>query len=332
MRAKVAHTTEPGQTWTPQNNAEFLQSLLDAGEGEVKLASADGSNYTRRILRESQFTSHILPERRITLQDLSPLIPGYGSNVDIPEIGVLLCTLEPGNPGARTVSLETAAEQDTYRGAWYTVSVSKDEIPEMVKNVDKLAMYKDVDLRQVVTDNALRELDNLPDYRLIGTMREITGSNPNAAGAGGFQQYQEITGGMDTRSAYRFVFRPLLNARMTNHVALLSRVTVNEFNGWDRNQIGGDKAQDILVDGPQALSSFQFNNTPHIASLKNNLLALGEVFCFAPPNFIGQNIILQEPTLWVKRVKDTITVSASCKRGGHIANQATVSRTVFTNL
>jgi hypothetical protein len=332
MRAKVAHYDDPSQPWTPEKNAEFLQSLLDAGDGEVKFASVDGSNYTRRILRESQFTSHLLPERKITIQELMPVIPGYGSGLDVPEIGVLLCNIEPGNPGARTVSLETAAEQDTFRGAWYTVSVSKDEIPEMYKNIDKLALYKNVDVRQVVTDNALRELDNLPDYRLVGTLREITGSNPNAAGAGGFIQYQEITGGMDTRSAYKHVFRPLLNARLTNHVALMSRVTVNEFLGWDRTQIGGDKAEQILIDGPQALSPFQFNNTAHIASLKSNLLALGEIFCLAPPNFIGQNIILQEPTLWVKRVKDTITVSASCKRGGHIANQATVSRTVFTNL
>jgi len=332
MRSKVAHSDAPDQPWSRDKNLEFMSFLRDASDGEVKIASTDGTNYTRRILRESQIQPNILPERTVTQNELLPLIPGYAAGTDISEVGVVLCNLEPGAPSARTVSIETAPEQDTYRGAWYHVAITKDEIPELVKNVDKLALYKDIDLRQVVTDLALRVLDNHPDYRLFQTVRETTGSDPNAVGAGGYLQYREVSGGMSTRQNYKTVFRPLLDATLINGVAVMSRVTANEFFGWDRNQVGGDKAQDILFDGTQGLSKFQFNNVPHIASIKSQILPLGEVVTFAPPNFVGQNLVYQQPTLWVKRVRDTITVYACAKRGAHIANTRTVARTKFLNL
>lgn len=332
MRSKIAHTDDPSQPWTPEKNAEFLQHLQEAGDGEIKIASADGSNYTQRIVRESQFTSHIMPERTITADEMLPIIPGYNSGNDVEEVGVVLCNIEPGTPGARTVSLDTAPEQDTYRGAWYWVSISKDEIPELVKTVDKLALYKNIDLRQVVTDNALRVLDNHPDYRFLQTVRDITGSDPNAVGAGGYLQYREVSGGMSTRANYKSVYRPLMEAGLINGCMLMSRVTALEFWGWDRQQIGGDKAQDILTGGLKALGSFEFNNIPHIASIKQTILPAGEVVAFAPPNFLGQNLVYQAPTLWVRKSRDTITVYASAKRGMHIPNGKTVARTKFLNV
>lgn len=331
MRTKVAHTNDPKAPWTQEDNASFLQDIVTASDGEIKLASTASSVYTRRILRESQFTQHLLPERNITQNEMLPLIPGANSQMDVNELGVILCSLEPGNPGARTVSLETASEQDTYRGAWYTVAISKDEIPELVKNVDKLALYKDIDLRQVVTDNALRELDNLPDYRLVGTIREITGSDPLTAGAGGYLQYREVSGGL-TRATLKNLFRPLIDANLINSAVLMSRATALEFLSWTRDEMGGDASQTVLTNGTQGLGSFTFNAVPFMASIKASLLPLGEVITFAPPNFLGQNLILQPAQLWVKRERDTISVYACCKRGAHIANTSSVARTRYLNL
>lgn len=325
MRANIQHTSDPTEPWTPALQAEFIQGLQDSQDGDVKQASEGATAYTRRILRESSFLPAIQPVKPITAADLIPMIDPAGGEIN--EIGVYLCEMEPGSPGAVTVPTESAPTQNTYRGARYTVAISKDQTEELYKTIDQLALYK-MDLRQVVTDNSLKDLDNVADFRWIQTVKDITGSNTAADGLGGYRQYREVSGGI-TRTNYKHAFRPLMDATLNNGVFLMSRQTANEFTGWGRDEVGGDKAQEILLKGMNALESFEINNTPHIASIKALLLPFGEVYHFAPSNFLGQYLEYQAPTIFIKRERETITTFAQRKYGVHIANVKAVARTKF---
>lgn len=325
MRPPVFHTDNPADPWTKEKQASFKASLQDAPDGDVKLASEGASRYTRRILRESSFTGAIQPMIPITANDLRVQIDPSGGEVS--ELGVYLCTMEPGSIGATTVPLDASPKSTTFRGVRYWVAISKDHTDEFYKSVDALALY-DIDLRQVVTDLALKDLDNTKDYRWIGTVKGITGSNPDADGEGGYRQYQEISGGI-TRVNYKEILRPLINATLNNGVALLSRQTALEFLNWGRDEFGGDRSQDVLLKGTSALDKFEFFNTPHIASIKATLLPRGEVFTFAPADFLGQFLEYQPATIFVKKERETITTYAQTKYGAHIANNRAVARTKF---
>lgn len=315
------------EEWGKANDAEFLQSLVDAPSGEVKVASGGATDYTRRILRESSFTPAIMEPENITVDRM--IRPTTSAAGDSPEIGVVMCEMEPSSPGARTVNLSTAPEQNTFRGDIYLVRISKDETPEMYKNVDQLGLYK-MDLRQVVTDNLLKDLDNLVDSRLIQTAKDITGSDVDANGYGGYRQYRTVTGGI-TRSSYRQTQLPLQEASLNNGVFLMSRLTAVDFTGWDRNDIGGDLAERLLKEGLNALEKFELWGVPHIASIKKDLLPTGTVWHFASQNFLGRYYEYMAPTVYVKKDRDTITVYAARKYGYSIGNEAGIARTVYSN-
>lgn len=321
-RSPVKHDTSD---WGAADQAGFFQSLLDAGNGEVKIASEGATGYTRRILRESSFTPAIMKPQPITVDDLQRLTSSAAG--DSPEIGVYVCEMEPGSPGSRTVPFVAGPNQNTYRGDVYHVRVSKDETPEMYKNVDQLGLYE-MDLRQVVTDNLLKDLDNWVDYRLLQTAKDITGSDVNTDGDGGYRQYREVEGGI-SRQTYKQTLLPLMDAQLNNGLFLMSRQTAVDFCGWGRDEIGGDLAERILNEGMNALETFKFFNVPHVASIKKNLLPKGQVFHWAPQNFLGRFVVYQEPTVYVKRERDTIYVYATHKYGYGIGNVAGVARTVF---
>ncbi len=325
MRPQVIHRDIPEQPWTPTSNREFIQSLTESGDGEVKQASAGNTDYTRYILRESSFAPAIQPPKTITADDLIPSVDLTGGEVS--ELGFYLCEIEPGNPGARTVPIEASPNQNTYRGSRYAVPISKDMTDELYKTVDQLALYK-MDLRQVMTDNLLKDMDNLPDFRLIQTVKDITGSTAGVNGQGGYLQYREVSGGIK-RANYAQAFVPLMDAVLNNGVFLLSRQTHNAFLTWGRDEMGGDTAQDLILNGFNALDTVKWNGVPHIVSIKHTLLATGEVYHFAPSNFLGQFLEYQEPTIYVKKERETITVYAQRKYGMHIANVRAVARTYF---
>lgn len=323
-RPPIKHDTSD---WGPAEQAGFLQSLLQAGNGEVKLASEGATSYTKRILREASFFPALLKLQPVDLSKLRR-VTSQASGVPS-EIGYIEVEMEPGSPGSRTAPFSASPDFNTYRGEVYYIYLSKDDTPELYKNVDQLATYQ-MDLRQVVTDNLLKDLDNVADYRLIQTHKDITGSDPNAVNpATGSYQYQEIAGGI-TRATYANTLLPLINAQLNNGVFLINRQTAVEFCKWGRDEIGGELAQRILSDGINALEKFSFNGVPHIASIKSALIGTNHVYHWTYQDFLGRAFSMQEPTVYVKRERDTITVYASRKYGYGIGNVAGVARTVFT--
>jgi hypothetical protein len=322
MRAPVVHV--PGE-WTDADNASLLQSLVDAPDGSVKLASSGATDYTKVILRESSVLPAIQPPQTITIDRLKRRTESASG--EVPEIGLVECEREPGTPGSRTVPFSAGPVQNTYRGEVYHIRISTDETPELYKNVDQLGLYQ-MDLRQVITDNLLKDLDNLVDFRYFQTVRDITGSDVNADGAGGYRQYREVVGGI-TRNTYRETLRPLQDATLNNGMFVMSRQTALDFLGWPREYIGGDLAERLLQDGLNALDKFQLFGVPHVASIKKTLFPLGHVFHFAPPNYLGRYYEYQAPTVYVKKERDIIYVYAKRKYGYGIGNEAAVARTVF---
>lgn len=323
-------STGPDAFPSAREKAAFVEDLRTAPESHLQEKVASGLNdVVKRILIENSFTGHILEPKPITAaQMLRPVNEASGPG-GVQEIGFIMVEIEPNAPRGRSVPFTNGPNQQTFRGTQGRISIGRDETPELYKHVDELATYQ-YDVRALIVDNMLRHLDNRPDYRLIATIDAITGSDPNANGSGGYRQYQEVLGQI-RRETYRAVLAPFVNAQLTHGISLISRATALDFLAWDRLEIGGDKAQDIMEEGLQAIDKLKLFGIPHISSIKTDLIPQGFVYSFLPQNWLGRYFIYEDTKVFVRREKDMIFTSASRKYGLGILNEAGVNVTKFLN-
>jgi hypothetical protein len=148
-------------------NQELLARILDEGEGEVKAASAAGTNMIRRKIREDGFLRNILPPETVTNQDLD--------RVESHDKPVIIEDMEPDSPGAVSIPFGGAADATFFYGNKFTVVFNPITTREFQKDINELRTYR-MDLRQVITDNALKDVQTTEDGEFISMVDEIVGT------------------------------------------------------------------------------------------------------------------------------------------------------------
>lgn len=139
---------------------------------------------------------------------------------------------------------------------------------EFTKDINELRTYR-MDLRQVITDNMLKDIQTEEDGKFIAVCDEIVGPN-NGVGASGQQQHFSIPGGV-TRDNYVDALTKLEDLDLNNGVVLMNRKTVKQFLKWDRSEIGGDLSQDLFKEGLTKLGDASIMGVKHIFTIKRNL-------------------------------------------------------------
>jgi hypothetical protein len=298
---------------------KLFDAINNAEPGILKNASEAGTQMIRRRLRENGFSRIIMPFRTVSDADLN-----YLPDTELP---VIVEEMEPDSPGAKSIPFNDTADTEFYRGDKFVVYFCKITTPEFVKNVDELRTYKN-DLRQVITDNALKDIHTEEDGRTIAEVDEIVGTAGAADGAADVQQNFEIAGGI-TRANYKELLHHLEDRELNNGLFLLNRHTFKEFIEWDRLEIGGDLAERILTEGMTALSEAKIFGVRHAFTMKRALVPDNVVYQFAEPNFLGRAYVLQDVTMYVEKKKDILRFSAHEKIGLTFANVAGLNKTTF---
>lgn len=285
----------------------------------MKGASARGGDFIRVRLRENGFHRNIIP--------LTPL--GADAKFDRQtnhEEPVMVEDMEADSMGAKSIPFNGAPDTTLYRGLRYEIRFHVVTTPEFVKNIDELRTYK-MDLRQVTTDNGLRDLETEEDARLIAVADRVVGSS-SGVGLAGVQQNFEILGRI-ARMNYKQIINYLQDLSLNNGLFLTNRHTATEFLGWDRNEIGGDMAQTLFSEGLRGLQRFAPMGVPTLVSIKQTLVPNDVFYLFTEANYLGKGYQLMEPTLYVEKKIDTIRVQAREKIGFSIANVRGIARVRF---
>jgi len=301
-------------------NERVWEQIAQSGDGTLKVASEQSSSWVKRQIREDGFARLILPFETVTDADLT--------KHEDSELPVVIGEMEPDSAGAVTLSFNDGPESAFFRGENFITYFSKISTPEFTKNIDELRTWR-YNLRDIVTDNAIRDMSAEEDGRFIKTVDKITGSTADQAGESGAVQYYEVTGGI-TRSTYKETLRMLTRRNLNNGVFLMNRDTAVEFAGWTRDEIGGDLSQDIFNKGISALKEARIMGVRHIFTIKRDLVPDNVVYQFAEPDYLGKAYILSDITMYVKKERDMIRFSAEEKIGMTIANVAAVNRCIFT--
>ena len=167
-----------------QFNQRFVSAIEQARSGELTKVSSSSGSFIRRRIRENGFSRNIITPENVTNADLD--------RFERTELPGMIEDMEPHSPGAKAIPFNDTPDTAFYRGDKYTVFFCKISTKEFTKNVDELRTYK-MDLRQVITDNALKDIQTEEDARFITEVDDIVGPS-NGVGASGEQQNFDIAG------------------------------------------------------------------------------------------------------------------------------------------
>jgi hypothetical protein len=251
-------------------NRKLLDQIVESDNGEVKQASAAGTNMIRRRIREEGFTRRIIPPVPVTNDDLDRVLTH-----DRP---VIIEDMEPLSKGAKTIPFGDSADSEQYYGNKFACVFNPITTPEWTKDINELRTYR-MDLRQVITDNSLKDIQTEEDGKFLAGVDTICGPTVSngapGVGLGGTQQYFEcvpfaIAAGYNSNSTgtgawswgradYAKVLSVLENQNLNNGIILMNRKTAKQFLTFDRSEIGGDLAQELFKEGLTALQEANFS-------------------------------------------------------------------------
>jgi hypothetical protein len=296
-------------------------------ESTIKVARAT-SDYIRMKLREEGFLRKILPAQTITGDDLTKQV-----STDKPSKVV---ELEPDSPGAMSIPFGEFPSGTYIYGKRWLVTFSRIATPMFNKDVAELHDY-DLDIRQVISDNALKDLQAEEDGKFIQTINSLLSNDlmtanelvPYGPNGTNITLWKTLSGGLTRENVVEAKkLMMTAGARLRPQTALVNQKTALEFEKWTREEVGGDMAQNILVNG-WAGEATKWCSLNWITTIKDDLVPNNSMFLFAAPEFLGRLYFLEDTTMFVKREGPMLSWYAYEMLGGGIANAAAVSRVDF---
>lgn len=305
---------------------QLIDDITNSDDGFVKRASVATSKATRTQVREEGFQRAIMSFDMITNENLD-----YFGDSELPGVWY---ELEPDSPPARHIPYNDTPNSFNYRAEKYVVLLSVVSTEEMTKNINQLRTYK-TDVRQIVNDNLLRDIHTAEDTAFLAEVDRIVGSAATAyatveSAAPGAYQHVDMGAATFSRTGLKRAVSYLIERHLPVGVFLVNQRTANEFLGWKRDEMGGDLSQELARKGLKALEKFEMFNVPFISTIKNSLVTNGILYQFAPREFLGNALMLEDVTVTIKKEYDIIRMRAQEQIGFTIGNTLAIQKLKYT--
>lgn len=311
----MATTTEsPAKT---RERNQLLLSYLETPGLEKKAVDAV-NNFTRTTMREDSFQRKIMEPVTITNDELDRQV-----DTDKP---VKVIDKEPGSPAAISVPFANLPINIYIKAPRYRVLFDRILTPRFTKDVDELRTYV-MDIRQVLSDNALKDMLAEEDSKFLAAVNTAIGSKDATHPLAQTALYQGISGGITRETVVDSL--KIMNRtpfRLESHTCLTNFVTWKEFMKWGRDEMGGDLSQDVIKNG---MTEEEFLGKRWIVTIKRDLVPDDTVYMFADPKFIGKNFLLEDTTMFIKREAFMLEFFAYETIGGAIGHVGGLARVDF---
>ncbi len=297
-----------------QSNKAFF-GLVEAGQ--VKEAQDMVTDYTRVRIRESSAFEKVLPSVKIADSELTPQL-----GTDKP---VKLVEREPGTPGAVTIPLGTQPIQYYFRGDRYAVFFDRIVTPKFTKDKSELRTYG-MDIRQVIADNAILDMDFEFDRKMIAAVDSILGAEGSTVPETGVIQNRKIVDalGITRNSLFEMLkILPSTFAHLQTVTILVNNLTIQDVAKFGRDEVGGDLSESMFVEGFQQKRLLGVN---WIVTNKTELVGDSVFYLFSSPEFMGKSFVLEDVTMFLKAEAYNIEFFAYTERGATIGNIASVAK------
>lgn len=295
------------------NKAIF--GLLEAGQ--TKEAQDMVTDFTRIRIRESSVFEKVMPGVKIADDELTPQL-GTDKNVKLVE-------REPASPAAITIPLGTQPIQYYFRGDRYPVFFDRIVTPKFTKDVSELRTYG-MDIRQVISDNAILDMDFEFDRKMIAACQTIVGAEGSLVPETGVVQNRVIVDALGITRNSLFEMRKILPetfAHLEGVTILVNNITIHDVAKFGRDEVGGDLSETMFVEGFQQKRLLGMN---WIVTNKTELVENDTFWIFASPEFIGKSFILEDVTLFLDKRAYNLEFFAYTERGATIGNPASIAK------
>ena len=320
--------TEAGREKFAQAMGKYASDAFGFGMDKV----AEQGSFVRDHIREVSFTNRIIPPRDVNPSECQISTESDGTLVKIE-------FMEPQSPGALRVSYRGTPQTEFIRAPRYAVPFYTIMSPIVEKHEQELMIYRSMPLTKIIEDFIIKDMQYIFDrtnllnfeaavqeaQRLAygGTITALRGTTYAAA------LKVSVIKGRNAQLAVTddFIIRPILKPDIVELGKLLSQfnreldptkgtarqqvldkilITETDFrdvNNWTLQDLGDRVASDVVQDGWKYKSLV---GTSYIVTNKTQILKPGNVYGFAPPEFIGQNYVLQRAKFYVDKVINVI--------------------------
>lgn len=302
-------------TMTKQEANRSFYGLIN--NGQIKEAADIATDFTRIRIRESSAFEKVLPSQKISDSDLTPQLDT--------DKNVMLVEREPNSPGAATIPLGTQPVQFYFRGDRYPVYFNRIVTTKFTKDVSELRTYG-MDIRQVLTDNAILDMDFEFDRKMYAAVDSVVGVEGSTVPETGIIQNRKIVDPLGiTRSSLMELKKilPETFAHLEAVTLIVNNITINDVAKFGRDEVGGDLSESMFVDGFQQKRIAGIN---WIVTNKTELVANSTFYLFASPEFIGKSFVLEDTTLYLDKKAWNLEFFAYTERGATIGNVASVAK------
>ena len=284
-------------------DANLLTMIRDGGKSNLEKVAQTASDVTRTQIREGSFANKILPPETIGNERLTKTMT---------EDLIVIDDLEPDSPGAKYVPFETVPEGEIITGSRYLTPMARIVTPKFTKDIDQLRTY-DYPIRKILTDNSIKDGMATHDRKFIETVNSIVTNTEDGPGTihpvTRKLQFIDFDQPLDRSTfvdATKLLPRGNVDGKFVarNYLMLAHENTLREILKLDRQEVGGDKAQDFFLNGLTETSLFGIKS---VSTIKNNLVPEGFVYFFAEPSFLGHNYTLTDWTMYLNKEAFFIT-------------------------
>lgn len=303
-------------------NQEFKDKLLSGDQNMVKTAGLAGTEFFRTRIRENAVYRKLLPPKAVTADNFDVL-----EDTDFPAI---IVELDINSAGASQVNFETGPTGATFAGRkarceFGRIMTRKYEIDKIRLTGFKMPVLEvlyDLMLKDImdVEDEAWAALNNMivgeaddqkAQYKEFGVRRAV--KQPwSREGLGNIKDGMTMTAG-----------------KLRAAKGLMNELRYSKLIQFDRQEVGGDMAQDMLIDGTTVS---KLNGLDLVVTSKTEVCAANDLWIFAEPQFYGANFTYEDVSM-VTDEQDGIflTFFAHETIGGLVTNRAGVSKVTFTD-
>jgi hypothetical protein len=272
-----------------QQNDELLESWQNPGiekRGENAITA-----FVRTKIREDSILDRLMEPVEVPASKLTRRV--------FDDKPYMVLEKEPNSPAAVSVPFGTSPMGLYLKGSRYEMHFNRLMTRRFYKDVIELESY-DMDIRQVVSDNSIRDMLAEKDIKAFTAVQAILG---DAAGTllaySGVIQWQQLAGGVgrDTLMAMLQIM-PATPSNLEATRVVVNQLFVYEIMKEGRDEAGGDLAQDWMKNG---WSGGRFLNRDWIITVKKNVVPNNRAYLFSDNEFLGKHFYLEEVTMSIER-------------------------------
>ena len=253
---------------------DVLSKLLSGDKDLIKTAELSINDFFRTEIRENGIRRQITPLTQLSDEEL-----GYAEDTDFP---VYYSEVVGKSAGAKKVSFETGPHNDVIHGRKVRFEFNRIMTPKYSIDKIRLKGYK-MPILDVLYDLMLKDVMDCEDRVTIGADDAVLGimNNTNDTGKKRF-----INVGSMKRETLVKLKKAMFKApgHLQPSKFLMNYGTYCELGAFNRDEIGGDLAQDMFINGVKVETIM---GVDAVITTKDEFVEDNKVYIYAEPKYYG---------------------------------------------